>query len=170
MSTKKLDANAVAQLIANAGKGVVDSDILKKLIENALDLIPDEEPKEEKPPAQKKQYVVLVSDPARTLPDDFSPCCWVLQIPDDEAPQAVESFIIAAAEAFNATKRGRALPVQTIGEACESIPAKLAKEYKLWVKTKSPTYALVTRNELPNTDSLLEDDNRGGPKSEGGAA
>ena len=162
--SKKLDAKSVTSLVLNAGKGVLEGQVLADLINRIRDLLPDEEPAEEKPPAQKKQYVVLVSDPARTLPDDFSPCCWVLQIPDDEAPQAVESFIIAASEAFNATKRGRALPVQTIGEACESIPAKLAKEYKLWVKTKSPTYALVTRNELPNTGSLLEDDNRGGPK------
>lgn len=167
---KKLDSNAVARLVLNASKGLLADHLSLELITRIRDLLPDEEPAEEKPPAQKKQYVVLVSDPARTLPDDFAPCCWVLQIPDDEAPQAVESFIVAAAEAFNETKRGRTIPVQTIGEACESIPAKLAKEYKLWVKTKSPTYALVTRNELPNTDSLLEDDNRGGPKSEGGGA
>lgn len=166
MSTKKLDSAQIAKLVADAGKSVSIADAdLRKLLERIADILPPlDGAEEEKPPAQKKQYVVLVSDPQRTLPDDFAPCCWVLQIPDDEAPQAVESFIVAAAEAFNATKRGRMLPVQTIGEACESIPAKLAKEYKLWVKTKSPTYALVTRNELPNTDSLLDDDNRGGPK------
>ena len=164
MSTKKLDSAQIAKLVANAGKDFLENKILAELIGRIRDLLPDEEEKEERPPAQKKQYVVLVSDPQRTLPDDFALPCWILQIPDGEAPQSVEYRVIEAAREFNDTRKGRAVPVQTIGEACESIPAKLAKEYKLWVKTKSPTYALVTRNELPNTDSLLSDDNRGGPK------
>ena len=66
---------------------------------------------------------------------------------------------------FNGSRRGRMLPVQTVGEAIESIPAKAFKEVDLWCKTKVPVLVVITRNELPNTDSLLSDDNRGGPKS-----
>lgn len=166
MSTKKLDSAQIARLVAEAGKSVaIPGEDLARLIARIADILPPlDGAEEEKPPAQKKQYVVLVSDPARTLPADFALACWVLQLPEDEAPQSIEARIIEAAREFNDSKRGRAIPVQTIGEAIESIPAKSFKPAGVWVKTKSPTYALATRNELPNTDSLLDDDNRDGPK------
>ena len=57
--------------------------------------------------------------------------------------------IAKAAYDFNASRRGRALPVKTVGEAMETVPAKNFKEVELWVKTKTPVQVLSTDNVLP---------------------
>ena len=159
MSTKKLDRAQIAKLVADAGKSVKIADAdLRRLIERIADILPPlDGAEEEKVPAQKKQFVVLISDPARTLPDDFALACWALQMPEDEAPQSVEARIIDAAHEFNDTKRGRMVPVQTIGEAIENVPAKIAKCHGVWFKNRVATYALVTHNEIPNTPGLFAD-------------
>ena len=41
------------------------------------------------------------------------------------------------------------MPVETIGEACEAISAKLFKEQKIWIKTKVPVLAVTTPNKIP---------------------
>jgi hypothetical protein len=103
---------------------------------------------EEQPPAVKKQFVILVSDPDGKLPkDDFAG--WVLQIPESESPATVEERIIRGAYEYNATKKGRLYPTKTIGEALENIPAKHFKETEIWVKTKTPVLVLRTDNEIP---------------------
>jgi len=77
----------------------------------------------------------LVSDPEHRLPkDDF--VGWVLQIPEDESPATTQDRIFRSVYDFNTTKRGRMLPVNTIGEALENVPAKQFKEADLWPKTR----------------------------------
>lgn len=164
---KKLDANQVAQLVANAGKGLLDSKELKELLGRIKDLLPDEAPAEEKAPPCKKQYVILISDPQGKLNDFRGELAgWVLQIPESESARSTEERLHKAAYDFNATRRGRKMPVQTIGETIESVPAKELKEVELWVKTKSPVLMLTTRNEIPNTPSLFGDEARGITASE----
>jgi len=103
---------------------------------------------ENKPPPMKKQWVILVSDPEHRLPkDDF--VGWVLQIPEDESPATTQDRIFRSVYDFNATKRGRLLPVKTVGEALENVPAKQFKEADLWTKTKTPVLVLRTDNEIP---------------------
>ena len=41
------------------------------------------------------------------------------------------------------------MPVQTIGEACEVVSAKLFKEQNIWVKTKTPILAVPVDNAIP---------------------
>lgn len=103
---------------------------------------------EEKAPAQKKQYVVLVSDPDGVMPEQEL-AAWVLQLPEDASPLSLQERVHKAAYDFNATRRGRKLPVETIGEAFESVPAKQFGEVDLWVKTKTPVLVLTTTNKLP---------------------
>ena len=103
---------------------------------------------ENKPPPVKKQWVILVSDPENRLPkDDF--VGWVLQIPEDESPATTQDRIFRSVYDFNATKRGRLLPVNTVGEALENVPAKQFKEADLWPKTKTPVLVLRTDNQIP---------------------
>ena len=45
------------------------------------------------------------------------------------------------------------MPVKTVGEAIENVPAKLFKESDVWVKTKTPVLVLRTDNEIPNTNN-----------------
>jgi len=106
------------------------------------------EAEDQKPPAVKKQFVVLISDPEGAMPStDFA--AWVVQVPEDASPLSTQERIAKAAYDFNASRRGRALPVKTVGEAMETVPAKNFKEVDLWVKTKTPVQVLSTDNVLP---------------------
>jgi len=156
---KKFDATEIPRLVADAGKSVaLPPDELAKLIARIKDMLPEPEPTEEKPPAQKKQFIVLLSDPLRKIPEGEDFAAWVLQIPESDSPLSTHERIETAAVNFNGSRRGRMLPVQTVGEALETIPAKAFKEVDLWCKTKVPVLVVITRNELPNTPGLFHDD------------
>lgn len=109
----------------------------------------------ESPPAQKRQFVVLLSDPAGTLPKQDL-VGWVLQIPEDASPYSVTERLFKGAYDFNASKRGRMLQVKSVGEALESAGAKFFKEADLFVKTKMPVAVIVTNNVLPRADFKIE--------------
>lgn len=161
MSTKKLDPAAVQQLVKNAATNLIGNNVLGELLARIKDLLPDEEPDEEKPPAQKKQFVILVSDPLHQIEAGADMAGWVLQLPEEASPISLHERIQKAAYDFNASRRGRKLPVQTVGETLESVPAKSLKEVELWCKTRVPVLVLTTNNEIPNTPCLFGDDNRG---------
>ena len=72
----------------------------------------------------------------------------------------VQNSVIRAAYEFNTTKKGRLLPVKTIGEAMENVPAKHFKEAQVWVKTKEPVLLLKTDNKLPTDDAKGKDARR----------
>jgi len=140
----KIEINKVAEVIK---KNQVDPAIIRRIIEE-LNLEAQPEPGEETAPAVKKQFAILISDPNGVIP---SGCLvgWVLQIPENESVATTQDRILRGAYDFNASKKGRLLPVKTIGEALESVPAKFFKEADLWVKTKTPVLVLRTDNEIP---------------------
>ena len=122
--------------------------VLRAIIEEMNLAIQPAPGDEEKVPAVKKQHVILISDPEGKLPKcDF--VGWVIQIPENESPATTLDRIQRGACEFNCTRRGRMLPVKTIGEALESVPAKHFKETEVWVKTKTPVLVLRTDNQLP---------------------
>jgi len=108
----------------------------------------EEEEKANRPPTVKKQFSIVVSDPDGHLKDmDFTG--WVVQIPEDDSVSTAPERIIRAAYEYNATPKGRRLPVISVGEACEVVPAKLFKEQNVFVKTKLPVLVVTTQNTLP---------------------
>ena len=141
----KIDVSKVAAILQ---KNHLEPGVLRRIIEQInLEVQPD--PVDEiKPPPVKKQWVIVLSDPGKKLPkDDF--VGWVVQIPEDESPVTTQDRIFRGAYDFNASKRGRLLPVKTVGEAMENVPAKHFKEAELWVKTKTPVLMLRTDNRIP---------------------
>ena len=105
---------------------------------------------EEKTPAVKKQFVVIVSDPhgeIAALGKDFTG--WVVQIPEDDNPAVALKRIHWGAFAFNRTPKGQRLPLRTVAEACEFGSAKIFKEHKVWVKTKTPVLIVRSDNKIP---------------------
>ncbi len=103
---------------------------------------------EEKPPAVKKQFVVMVSDPLGQLKGkDFT--AWVLQIPEEDSVYTTEERLFRSAYDFNQTPKGRRLPLKTIAEVCEHVPTRVSKENKVWIKTKEPVLVLATSNKIP---------------------
>ena len=104
----------------------------------------EESTKEEKPPAKKKQFCILVAES-----DSDDKVGWVVRIPEEESTTTVLERVRKAAYDFNASPRGRKLPVATIGEALENVSAKFFKEYELSVNTKEPVLVQFVSNELP---------------------
>lgn len=141
----KIEVNKVAEILK---KNQVDPAILRRIVEEMNLAVQPDPGEEDKPPAVKKQFVILVSDPEGRLPKhDF--VGWVLQIPENESVATTQDRIFRGAYDFNTTKKGRLLPVKTVGEAIENVPAKFFKEADVWVKTKTPVLVLKTDNEIP---------------------
>lgn len=140
----KIDVNKVAEILK---KNELSPALLRRVVEEMnLAVQPDED--DEKAPAVKKQHVILLSDPDGRMPKhDF--VGWILQIPESESVATTQDRIHRSAYEFNVTKKGRLLPVKTVGEAIENIPAKLFKEADVWVKTKTPVLVLRTDNDIP---------------------
>lgn len=147
----KIDVSKVAEILK---KNQLDPATLRRVIEE-MNLLVQPEADEEKPPAVKKQFAILISDPEGALPDrDFAG--WVLQLPETESVVTAPERIFKAAYDYNASKKGRLYPAKTVGEALENVPAKFFKETELWVKTKVPVLMLKTDNEIPKDEVKLE--------------
>jgi hypothetical protein len=113
-----------------------------------MELKAEEEERANRPPPVKKQFSIVLSDPEGKLAEsDLTG--WVVQIPEDDSPQVAPERIISAAYEFNTTPKGRRMPVETIGEACEVVTAKLFKEQNIWIKTKVPVLAVSCPNQIP---------------------
>ncbi|NBB78412.1 MAG: hypothetical protein GVY36_03055 [Verrucomicrobia bacterium] len=113
-----------------------------------MELKAEEEEKANRPPPVKKQFSIIIADPEGEFAEkDLTG--WVVQIPEDDSVTVAPERIIKAAYEFNATPKGRRMPVQTIGEACEVVTAKLLKEQNVWVKTKVPVLAVTCPNKIP---------------------
>lgn len=140
----KIDVNQVAEILK---RNELDPALLRQIIEE-LNLAVQPEVDEEKPPAVKKQFSILISDPEGKLPSgEFTG--WVLQIPEDASVTSGPERIHKAAYDFNTTKKGRMMPAKTMADAIENIPAKHFKEQQVWVKTKTPVFMVTTDNEIP---------------------
>lgn len=112
---------------------------------------------EPKPPPVKKQFVMVVSDPKGELEGrDFTG--WVVQVPEDDSPITAVERLHRLAYEFNVTPKGRRLPVKTVAEVCEFVPARLQKEQSVWVKTKEPVLLVRSDNKVPRVPSPPVDD------------
>ena len=141
----KIDVNKVAEILK---RNELEPALLRQIVEE-MNLMVQPEVDEEKPPALKKQFAILISDPEKRLPEGNDFVGWVLQVPENESVLTTTERIWKGAYEFNTTKKGRLMPAKTIGEALEHIPAKHFKEAGVFVKTKIPVLMLKTDNEIP---------------------
>ena len=151
----KIDVNKVAEILK---RNEVEPALLRTIVED-MTLLVQPEVDEEKPPALKKQWSILISDPEGRLPEGNDFVGWILQIPENESVMSTTERIHKAVYEFNTTKKGRLMPAKTIGEALEHIPAKHFKEANVWVKNKVPVLMLKTDNEIP-TEATDKDTRR----------
>ena len=141
----KIEVSTVAEILK---KNHLDPKLLRAVIEEMNLAVQPEPGEDEKPPAVKKQFVILVSDPEGRFPkNDF--VGWVLQIPDTESVATTQDRIFRSVYDYNVTKKGRLYPAKTVGDALENIPAKFFKEADVWVKSKTPVLVLKTDNQIP---------------------
>jgi len=148
----KIEVNQVAEILK---KHKIDPALLREIVEELNFVTQPGGDDDIKPPAPKKQFVVLLSDPAGQLAKKDL-VGWVVQIPEDASPHSTTDRIFKGAYDFNASKRGRLLPVKSVGEALESGSAKYFKEAELWVKTKLPVAVMITDNVLPKDEFKME--------------
>ena len=141
----KIDVSKVAEILK---KNHIDPALLRKVVEEMNLAVQPDPGDDEKPPVVKKQFVIVVSDPSGKMPKTDL-VGWVLQIPENESPATTPDRVFRSAYDFNTTKKGQLLPVKTVGEAIENVPAKFFKEADVWVKTKTPVLVLKTDNEIP---------------------
>lgn len=141
----KIDVSKVAEILK---KNEIPPAVLRRVMEEMNQIVEPEGAEGDKPPAVKKQFVVVVSDPEGRMPkNDF--VGWVVQIADSESPSSTLDRVFRASYDYNTTKKGRLMPVKTVGEAMEAVPAKFLKEADIWVKTKTPVLVVKTDNEIP---------------------
>lgn len=141
----KIQVSKVAEILK---KNHLEPAVLRRVVEEMNLAVQPDPGAEEKPPSVKKQFVILVSDPSGKMPHSDL-VGWVLQIPDSESVATTQARVFRATYDFNTTKKGQLLPVKTVGEAIENVPAKFFKEADLFVKTKTPVLVLRTDNEIP---------------------
>lgn len=152
----KIEVNKVAEILK---KQEISPAILRRIVEEMNLAAQPEGDEGEKPPATKKQFVVLLSDPDGKMPKhDF--VAWVLQIPESESVATTQDRIFRSSYDYNQSKKGQLLPVKTVGEAIENVPAKFFKEADLWIKTKVPVLVLKTDNAIPKDSGPSEDERR----------
>jgi hypothetical protein len=160
--SKKLTPEAVVKAAGQVG---ITKEKQQRLLEMLSDLMADDGAEAEKTPPVKKQFAFVLSDPTGRFTKEFLETSglgaligWVVQLPEEDSPYTVRARIVEAAHHFNTTKKGRLLPVQTIGEACENVPSRIFKEQSIWIKTKCAVYAIPCANEIGETPSILGDD------------
>lgn len=100
-------------------------------------------------PKIKKQYGILVCDKDGDIKRDL--VGWVFQMPENEDTRDVVENIKKAAYNYNASKKGRKYPVNTIGQAVEGCGNKFFKPYNVSIKTKEPVLVVTTDNILPRS-------------------
>jgi hypothetical protein len=150
----KVDTDLVEYVLK---KNKIDTRVIKSILEALAE--EQKAVQEEKPPAVKKQYVPIISDPEGVLEGkEFTG--WVVQIPEEESPYTALEKLFGSAYEYNTSKKGRRMPAGTISEVCESVPTKILKEQNVWVKTKEPVFILRTDNNVP-LEKTTKKNNRG---------
>ncbi|MGB0344302.1 MAG: hypothetical protein ACPGGJ_02815 [Coraliomargarita sp.] len=148
----KIDIDTIKQILQRNEFDIQKVNAIMEDLKQEIQI--QEEERANRPPPVKKQFVVLLADADGTLAErDITG--WVLQIPEEESVSEAPLKVISAAYEYNTTPKGRRIPVQSLGEACEVVSAKLFKEQNVWVKTKTPVLAVAVPNRLP-TESPAE--------------
>ncbi len=110
--------------------------------------------KSETPKKTKYDWAVLVSDPEgvlKKLGTDLLLTGWVFQLESGANPATLPDRVKAAAVEFNNSRKGRRVPVTTIGETIQNVASKFWKSQPgriTRVKSKEPVYLVTTDNKI----------------------
>lgn len=145
---EKVELNTVAEVLQQEG---IEPETIERVVSGLRRAAAEESAAREegKAPAEKKQHVIVLSDPDGVIPQGKELVGWVVQIPEMESVLTVMDKVHRAAYDFNMSRRGRKNPVSTVGEAMEAVQTKFFKDQKLSVKTKIPVFACITDNRIP---------------------
>jgi len=142
------DENAIEKVVDLLSDAAVKVDEAKQQVEEP-ELTNESDSEESDEPKIKKQLGILVSDKDGQIQRDL--VGWVFQMPENEDTREVVELIKKGAYNFNASKKGRKYPVNSIGAAIEGVGSKFFKPYNLSFKTKEPVLVITTDNVLPRS-------------------
>ena len=137
----KVDIDIVQKILKESG---VDVRVAAEILNQIRDAVAEEAVEREKP--AKKQMLVLVSEPEEGLPKDLTG--WVVQLLEDDDPKEVATKIVDVAKAFNESPKGQRVPVESFGDAVQSISGKLFRESDLWIKTREPVRIIPVKKSI----------------------
>ncbi len=141
--SNKIDLSLVADVIK---RHKVAPPEVRAIIEELNQMLAKEDAdKPERAPKTKKQHVILSTD---------GHMGWVVQLPEGDAPQSAPDRINVAAHAFNASKKGSKLPVKSLGEAIEFVPARFFKDSEIKILTKLTVPIFKVANVLVEAPSV----------------
>lgn len=102
----------------------------------------EKEARQSAPKKPKSQFVVLKVRSGDAADANGAHLGWVLQLDEGASPMVAYDRVVAAANAFNGSKKGRRVPVKTVGQCLESVPAR-------WYKTANPTEITRVKTRVP---------------------
>ena len=144
---KKVDLDLVKAVLQ---RNDMDMRLVSQILEEIQVELAALEQETEKVPPVKKQYVFVLSDPKGELEGkDFTG--WVVQIPEEDSPFLAEERLFRSGYEYNVTPKGRRLPVKTVSEVCEFVPARITEQQRLWIRTREPVYVLRTSGQITST-------------------
>ncbi len=109
----KIEVSQVAEILK---RHKIEPALLREIVQELNEVTQPGADDDLKPPPMKKQFVVLLSDPAGK-PARTDLVGWVVQIPENASPRSTTDRIFKGAYDYNASKKGRLLPVKSVGEA-----------------------------------------------------
>jgi len=141
------DENAIEKVLDLLSDATVQVDEAKQAEES--EAADNNESEESDEPKIKKQLGILICDKDGDIKRDL--VGWVFQMPENEDTRDVIDNIKKAAYNYNASKKGRKYPVNTIGQAIEGVGNKFFKPYNVSIKTKEAVLVVTTDNVLPRS-------------------
>ena len=140
----KIDISTVAETLAKHREAISPA-LLREIVEELTAQTEGDED-EVAPPRAKQQYVIVGN-----ATGEFG---WICQIGETESPHSILDRVNLSAHDFNASKKGRLLPVRSVGEAFESVARKWFKNQGVAVKTKIMVPIIKTDNKLTEAPSV----------------
>lgn len=134
----------------------IDKDIVEQVLCDYVDLATRvkilndiereaEENKEPKEPKTRNQFVIVALTDQEGIEEIPM---YITQLPLEDDHNTIPDIVMRASREFNDTPKGRKLPVETVGDAMESVTRKFFKERGLVVKTKEPVIVVKTKNQI----------------------
>jgi hypothetical protein len=97
----------------------------------------------------KHQFVIVVCDKDKQFAGLENVGGFVVQLDEGDDPSQLLTKLSTAVKSYNTTSRkGRKLPIKSIGECFESLPRKFTKPIGVNVKTRGVTRIVMTDNSL----------------------
>lgn len=146
----KVDIELVESVLKNAD---IDMQTVAQIMEDLKFESKQKDPHTGKEARQKNQFVAIVNDPYGKIKETgFDYACWIVQIPEDDAPMKALERLHKSVYDFNTTPKGKRMPLKTVAEACEFCSQKIFKENKISIKTKVPVLMLTTNGRIPTEE------------------